>query len=80
MSEADVGGMALRLNLPTNTPLQFVAMWQMAAEGHCGRMVSDMEEHMEQRCGIEFLYAEKMADIFLSLNFSLVNMSSLCGI
>jgi len=32
----------------------------MAAEGQSDRMVSDMEVHVKQRGGIEFLYGEKM--------------------
>ena len=35
----------------------------MAAEGQSDRMVSDMEVPMKQRCGIEFLHAEKLASI-----------------
>jgi len=31
----------------------------MAAEGQIDKMASDMEVQMEQRCVIEFLYAEK---------------------
>ena len=50
-----------RLKIPTNIPLHFVAMWQMAAEGQSGRMVSDVEAFMKQRCVTEFLHAEKMA-------------------
>ena len=41
--------------------MHFVAMRQMAVEGHSGKMVSDMEEHMKQRFVIEFLHEEKMA-------------------
>jgi len=33
----------------------------MAAEGHSDKMSSDMDTLMEQRCGIEFLHAEKIA-------------------
>ena len=40
----------------------------MAAEGQSDRMVSDMEVHMKQRCGIEFLHAEKMAPIDIHLH------------
>ena len=36
-------------------------MQQLAAEGQSDRMVSDMEVWMKQRCGTEFLHAEKMA-------------------
>jgi len=35
-------------------------MQQMVAEGQSDRMVSDMEVKMKQRCGTEFLPAEKM--------------------
>ena len=38
-------------------------MQQMAAEGQSDKMVSDMEEWMKQRCGVEFLHTEKMAPI-----------------
>jgi len=48
-----------RLKLPTNIPLHFVAMWQMAAEGQSDKMVFDMDVHMKQRCVIEVLHAEK---------------------
>jgi len=50
-----------RLSLPTNIPLHFVTMQQMAEEGVSDKMVSDMEMHVMQRCGTEFLHAEKMA-------------------
>jgi hypothetical protein len=33
----------------------------MAAEGQSGKMASDMEVRMKQRCVIEFLHAEKIA-------------------
>ena len=33
----------------------------MAAEGQSDKMVSAMEVCMRQRCGIEFLHAEKIA-------------------
>ena len=45
----------------------------MVAEGQSDIMVSDMEVWMKQRCGIEFLHAEKMAPIDIHqhlLNFS----------
>ena len=35
----------------------------MATEGQSDTIVSDMEEHMEQRCITEFLHVEKMATI-----------------
>jgi len=31
----------------------------MAAEGHTDRRASDMDMHMKQRCGTEFLHVEK---------------------
>jgi len=51
------------LNLPASILLRFVVMQQMAAEGQCGRTASDMEEHLKQRSGIEFLHVEKMPPI-----------------
>jgi len=33
----------------------------MAAEGQSDKMASDMEVHIKQRCGIEFLHVEKVA-------------------
>lgn len=33
-SETDVDGMTVRLNLPTNIPLHFVGLWQIAEERH----------------------------------------------
>ena len=35
----------------------------MAAGGQSDKMVSDMEMHQKQRCGIEFLHVKKMAPI-----------------
>jgi len=35
----------------------------MAAEGQSGRMTSDMEVCLKQRCVTEYLYVEKMAPI-----------------
>ena len=49
------------MNLPTNIPLHFVAVWQMAAEGQSDKMASDKEVHMKQRCVIKFLHEEKIA-------------------
>ena len=46
-----------RLNLPTNIPLHFVAVKQMATEGQNDKM----EVRMKQRCVTEFLHAEKLA-------------------
>jgi len=47
--------------LPTNVPLHFIAVRQMAVEGQSDQMVSDMEMCMQRKCGIEFLQAEKNA-------------------
>ena len=52
MSEVDVGGMAAEAEHSHNILSHFVAMRQMAAEGQSGRMMSDMEVQMKQRCGI----------------------------
>ena len=60
MSEAYLGGMAVG-TLPTNVPLHFIAVRQMAVEGQSDQMVSDMEMCMQKKCGIEFLQAEKNA-------------------
>jgi len=39
----------------------------MAAERQSDRMVSDMEVGIKQRCGVEFLCAEKIATIDISM-------------
>ncbi len=49
-----------RLNLPTNIPLHFVAVQQMAAEGHSDKMASDTGVRMKRRCGIQFIHVERM--------------------
>jgi hypothetical protein len=49
------------LNLPTNIPLNFVAVRQMTAEGQADKMAADMEVRMKQRCVIEFHHTEKIA-------------------
>ena len=54
--EADVAGMAIQIE-PFH---QFVAMWQMPAEGHSDPLASDMEVHIRKRCVTEFLHVEKM--------------------
>ena len=46
---------------PHHVKLNFAAAWQIAADGSCDKMVSDMEMHMKIRRVIEFLHAEKMA-------------------
>ena len=52
-----------RLNLPTNTPSDFVPVWHMAAEGLSDTMSSDVEVNvaMKQKHVTEFLNAEKLA-------------------
>jgi len=62
-SEADIGGMQLRLNLPINIPLHFLAMSQVAAEEHSHRMTFDVEVLMKQKSGNEFLHEEKNVPI-----------------
>jgi len=57
-SEADVGGTLVEAE-PSYIALNFVAVWQITAEGQSDRMVSDMEERMKQRCGTEFLHPKK---------------------
>ena len=47
-SEADGGGMASEVELPTNIPLYFVTVRQMAAEGQCDKMASDTEVCMNK--------------------------------
>ena len=47
------------LNLPTDTVLNFVAVWLVAAEGQSDKMVSSIEVYIKQRYVIEFLHAEK---------------------
>lgn len=39
----------------------FVAMQWIAAEGQSHKKASDMEVHLKERHGIEFLHMEKMA-------------------
>ena len=38
-----------KVNLPTNTLLHAVDVWQIGAEGHFDKMASDMEVQMKQR-------------------------------
>ena len=45
---------------PHNIPLKFIALGQLAAERQSDWMVSDTEMCMKQRCGTEFLHAEKI--------------------
>jgi len=59
--EANVGDMAVELEPSGQYSINFVAMQQMTAEGQSNKMASDMEEHVKQRCVIEFLHAEKIA-------------------
>ena len=39
----------------------FVAVWQMAAEGQFDKTAADIEVHMKQCCEIQFLHVEKIA-------------------
>jgi hypothetical protein len=39
----------------------YVAVWKKTVDEQSGRMASDMEVHIKQRCIIEFLHAEKNA-------------------
>lgn len=59
MPDAAVGGIAVEV--PTDSPLHFVAVWQMSAEGQSHKMAFDMEVSMKQKCVIEYLHVEKMA-------------------
>jgi len=43
MSKADVGGMAVEVELSHQILLNVVAVWQMAAEGESNRTASDMQ-------------------------------------
>ena len=43
--------------------LHFVVNCQMAAERQHVKVVSDMEVHIKQRCGIGFLHVEKIAPV-----------------
>ena len=73
MSEVDVGGMAVEVNLPDTIPLHVVAMWQMAADEQSDTMADDRKVCVKQRCVIEFLHAEKMAPI--DIHWCLLNAS-----
>jgi len=55
------------LNLPTNISLHVVAMQQMAAEGQSDKMAFDMDVHVKERCGIDFLHAEKKNPCLLDI-------------
>ena len=72
MSEVDVGGMAVEVNLPDTIPLHVVAMWQMAADEQSDTMADDRKVCVKQRCVIEFLHAEKMAPI--DIHWCLLNV------
>jgi len=55
MSEVDAGGTAAEVDPSHSIPLHVVAVWQMTAEGQSDTTASDVEVHMKQRGGIEFL-------------------------
>jgi len=67
MSEADVALMLLiwqlRLSVPTNILLHFVAMLQMTSEGQSDKMASNMEVRMKEMGVTEFLDVEKMVPL-----------------
>jgi len=54
-SEVDVGLIAVEVEPSHYIPLHVVAVQQMAAEGQSDKMITEMEVHMKQRCGTEFL-------------------------
>jgi len=62
-SEADIVGMAVQLEPSRQYSIAFVAMQQVATEGHLGRIASDMEVHTKQGCGTEVLHREKILHI-----------------
>jgi len=61
MSETDICGMAVYVELPTNIPLHVVAMHRMAEEVQSERMASHIEVHMEQGCVAKLFHVERMA-------------------
>jgi len=65
-----------RLNIPTSIPLHVVAMQQIAAEGQSDKMASDTEVHTKQRCGTEFLRAEKKWHPLIFTDASLMFMET----
>ena len=58
MSEEDVGGMAVEVEPSHPYSIMFC---QCVAEGQSDKLVSDMETHMNQRYGTDFLHEEKIA-------------------
>ena len=60
------------MNLSITNLLHLVAMQQNASEGQSDKMVSDMEVHMKQKRGTEFLHVEKIAPI--DIHQSLLNI------
>ena len=71
--EADVGGTVAEVKLHTNIPFQFVAKWEVAAEGQSDKMASDAKVHVKQRYVTEFLHAEKLAPT--DIHWHLLNTS-----
>lgn len=57
----DVGGMSAESEPSLSILLHSVVVQQIAAEGKSDKMTSDVDEHVNQMCGIEFLDAEKIA-------------------
>jgi hypothetical protein len=53
--EADASGMAVEVETSNQQFVSFVAVRKTPAEEQSGKMASDMEKCMKQRCVIEFL-------------------------
>lgn len=45
--------------IPTDIPLHFPAMWQMAAKGQPNKMTTDVGVQMKRRCVNEFLHEDE---------------------
>jgi len=61
-SELDIGGMVVEAEPSCQRSMTFFYC-VTAAEGQSDKMVSDIEVHMKQNCGTEFLHEEKTAPI-----------------
>ena len=60
-SEVDAGGMAVEVEHSHQYFITFCCCVTDGSSGQSVRMVSDMEAWIEQRCGMEFLHADKKA-------------------
>ena len=60
-SEVDIGGMTVVTEPSHRYSITFYSTWQLTAERHSDKTVSDMEACMRQTCGTEFPYEEKVA-------------------